>query len=238
MDDGRHEPDGGAQDGPPGVPVAETPAGDRSTARGPSAAQGAAPVPGLPPTDQLLLALSRLGQAIRLGAWRNAGPHGLTPLQADIVTFLGGDDRPRRQTDVVRALASTAPTVSDAVRALAAKDLLTRGRDADDARAVSLRLTDAGRTEYRRLVQVPVELAEATGVLGAEDRGAVLRSAVAMMGVLQERRAIPVSRMCPTCRFFRPDAHDGELRHHCAFVDAAFADAELRVDCPDHATPD
>ena len=54
---------------------------------------------------------------------------------------------------------------------------------------------------------------------------------------LQEARAIPVQRMCLTCRHFRPHVHDDPARpHHCAFVDAAFGDAALRLDCADHET--
>jgi len=41
--------------------------------------------------------------------------------------------------------------------------------------------------------------------------------------------------MCVTCRYFRPNAHDDPERpHHCAFVEAAFGDRNLRVDCLDH----
>jgi hypothetical protein len=56
-----------------------------------------------------------------------------------------------------------------------------------------------------------------------------------MIRTLQERGEIPVSRMCVTCRFFRPNVHaHPEPPHHCAFVDAPFGDRELRLDCADH----
>jgi hypothetical protein len=46
---------------------------------------------------------------------------------------------------------------------------------------------------------------------------------------------ISPSRMCVTCRYFRPRVHADPLRpHHCAFVDAAFGARDLRVDCGDH----
>jgi hypothetical protein len=49
---------------------------------------------------------------------------------------------------------------------------------------------------------------------------------------LQEAGDIPVQRMCVTCRYFRPNVHDDRDRpHHCAFVDAAFGDPQLRLDC-------
>jgi hypothetical protein len=58
---------------------------------------------------------------------------------------------------------------------------------------------------------------------------------VKMIRTLQERGEIPVSRMCVTCRFFRPRVHDDPTRpHHCAFVDAPFGDRSLRLECADH----
>ncbi|GII01057.1 MarR family transcriptional regulator [Planobispora takensis] len=193
-------------------------------------------VPGPPREEQLLAGLAKLGQAVRMSAWRNAGPYGLSPLQADILAFLAGDDRPRRQGEVVAALASTAPTVSDAMRALTGKGLVSKVRDAADARAFVLTLTGVGRQEAARLSAVPEPLRAAVAALDAGDLAAMLRGASAMMRVLQEHRAIPISRMCLTCRFYRPDAHpeDPARPHHCLFVDAPFGDGELRLDCPDH----
>ena len=198
------------------------------------------PVPGPPPGVQLLTGLARLGQAIRLGAWRNAGPHGLTPTQADILTFLHGAGEPRRLAAVASALAATAPTTSDAVAALVTKGLVRKVRDRHDARAIALTVTAAGRRELARLGDYSAALLDAVSALSESDRAAVLRAEVTMMRVLQEHGAIPVSRMCVTCRFFAPDAHPQTPRrpHHCLFVDAPFGDAELRIECPDHLLPD
>ena len=197
-------------------------------------------VPGVPPAQQLLVGLARLGQAIRIDGWRNNGPHNLSPLQADIITFLAEEAVPRRQGDIVGALASTPPTVSDAVKALRAKGLLEGVRDPKDARAIVVRLTAEGESEARRLGDVSQVMSEAFSVLSEADLAAMLRGTATVMKGLQERHAIPVSRMCLTCRFFQPNAHpeDASRPHHCGFVDAPFGDAELRVTCPDHQNRD
>jgi DNA-binding MarR family transcriptional regulator len=197
------------------------------------------PAPVLPPGEQLLLALNRLGQAARLSAWHNSGPTNLTPLQADIVVNLSADPQPRRQTDLVAALASTPPTVSDAVRTLVAKGLVSRVRDPADARAVGLTLTEDGRAEAVRLATVPEPWRAALEALTPGDVADLLRGVTTMIRVLQEHRAIPVSRTCVTCHFYRPatDPRSSGRPHHCRLVDADFADIELRVDCPEHTEP-
>ncbi|GAA4966289.1 MarR family winged helix-turn-helix transcriptional regulator [Actinoplanes utahensis] len=192
-------------------------------------------VPGPPPANQLLIGLARLGQAVRMQAWRNAGPHHLSPLQADIITLLDGRGHPIRQGEIVEELASTPPTVSDAVKVLRRKELLEGTRDPADARALLLGLTAAGRVEAARLNVQSAELTDAVAALSGDDFAAMLRGTTTMIRELQDRNAIPISRMCLTCRFFVPHAHPVRDRpHHCDFVDAPFGDAELRVSCPDH----
>src|SRR3546814_1949368 len=64
------------------------------------------------------------------------------------------------------------------------------------------------------------------------ERAAFLKGLTKMIGALQTRGTIPVQRMCVSCAHFRPNVHsDAATPHHCAFVDAAFGDASLRLDC-------
>ncbi len=78
-------------------------------------------------------------------------------------------------------------------------------------------------------------LRAALDALTHEDVAGMLRGTATMIRVLQEHRAIPVSRTCVTCRFYRPaQPPNAELPHHCLYVGADFADAQLRLDCPEH----
>ena len=192
-------------------------------------------LPGIAPRDQLLIGLSRLGQALRLGALDSAGSARLSPLQGEILRHLALNPPSRRQGDLVTALASTAPTVSDAVRTLEAKGLVERNRDLSDTRVVNLTLTATGNAEAARLAVTPAPLRAALDALTRDDVAAMLRGTATMIRVLQQHQAIPVSRTCVTCRFYRPaNPPSPELPHHCLFVGADFADAELRFECPEH----
>lgn len=72
-----------------------------------------------------------------------------------------------------------------------------------DGRAISFTLTHAGRAEAERQRQLPDEFAEAMASLAPEDVAAMLGGLSGMIGSLQDRKAIPVARMCLTCGFFR-----------------------------------
>lgn len=189
-----------------------------------------------PAAQRITAGLAKLGAALRSRAWRAADARGLTPTQGEVLGFLRSRaPLPVRLSAVAEALQTSAPTASDAVAALVRKGLVERGRDDDDARAVALRLTQAGHGESQRAAEWPDFMLRAVETLPQVEQEALLRALVRMIRELQLRCEIPVARLCVTCRYFRPYAHGtGDAPHHCALVDAAFGDRHLRLDCPDH----
>jgi DNA-binding MarR family transcriptional regulator len=182
--------------------------------------------------------LAKIGMVLRSEAWRRAEATGLSPTQAQILAYLV-QRGPARVGAVADAIAVTQPTASDAVAALVRKGHAERRPDPEDARAVQLRPTDAGRRLAEELTVWPDALLGAIDALDPSEEAAFVRGLVKMIRTLQERGAIPVQRMCVSCRHFRPNAHSDAARpHHCAFVDAAFGDAALRLDCGDHVVAD
>lgn len=192
-----------------------------------------------PVSRRVAAGLAKIGLAIKTRAWREAGRRGLTPTQGQVLTLL----RLRPQTgmrlaEIAQGLAVTAATASDAVAALARKGLVKKLRAADDGRSLAVRLTSAGSREADRVAGWPDFLLDAIEALSPGEQEVFLRGLIEMIRRLQERGQIPISRMCVTCRFFRPNVHaDAQRPHHCDFVDAPFGDRHLRLDCPDHAPP-
>ncbi len=189
-----------------------------------------------PLAARVVLGLVKVSLALKTKAWQQAGERGLTPTQGQMLALLRG--RPRgtsRLSDLAAGLGVTAATASDALRSLADKGLAQKGRSGEDARSLAVTLTAKGRAEAHRAAAWPDFLIPAVGTLTAEEQATFLCLIVKMIRALQERRQIPVSRMCITCRFFRPHVHaDEERPHHCDFVDAAFGDGNFRLECPEH----
>ncbi len=191
--------------------------------------------------QRVLVALSKVGIALRSHAWKDATPRGLNPTQAQVLVVLGRRPDPGlRLADLAAALGVSAPSLSDSVAALERKGLVSKERDPDDGRAISIRPTPEGIAEAASISEWPDLLLSTVDVLGDEERGVFLRALLKMIRELQERGLVSPSRMCATCRYFRPHVHaDPQRPHHCAFVDAPFGDANLRLECADHeaATP-
>lgn len=189
-------------------------------------------------SPNILTGLSRLGILLRSEGWRRTEVTGLTPTQAQILVYLAGRG-PARIGAVAEEIAVSQPTASDAVAALVRKAYVEKRPDPDDARAVRLHATAAGRDTAATLAVWPDALLKAVDALDPVEAAGFLKGLMKMIAALQERGAIPPQHMCVSCTHFRPNAHSDAARpHHCAFVDAAFGDASLRLDCPDHVEAD
>ena len=182
--------------------------------------------------------LSKIGMLLRASDWARAESSGLTPTQAQILVFLVSRG-PARVTAVADEIGVTQPTASDSVAALVRKAMVEKRRDPADARAMLLHPTPTGRRIAGEAAVWPDALLAAIDVLEPAEQAAFLKGLMKMIRTLQVRGAIPVQRLCVSCRHFRPNEHEGtDNPHHCAFVDAAFGDADLRLDCGDHEPAD
>lgn len=186
-------------------------------------------------SEQIIVALQRLAMFWRASQWQMAKELDLNPAQAAVLARVA--ERPQRVADLANVLAVSQASLSDTVSALDRKGLVNRRSDPEDGRARRIKATHNGIALAARMPAAPAALEDALAGLTETERGGLLRSLTLIIRSLQEARAIPVQRMCLTCRYFAPHAHDDPARpHHCGLVDAAFGDAALRLDCADHET--
>lgn len=192
------------------------------------------------PGHHLAAGLAKIGLVLRHHAWETGERAGLHPTQSQVLAVLGAHGpRGLSVSELAGELAISSPTVSDSVSALERKGLVKKVRSDEDARVVLVRLSASGRRRAAQAAAWPDFLLAAIDSLDPAERGIFVRGLVKMIGHLQQVGRIPTARMCPSCTYFRPWAHPGEdLPHHCAYVDSAIGDGQVRIDCPDHARVD
>lgn len=185
-------------------------------------------------TKRIAAGLGRLALALKAKAWRSAVDEGITPTQGEVLARLADTPAGTGLSDLARQLGVTAPTASDAVSTLVAKALVEK-RTGNDKRAVTLKLTKEGKRLAVRAADWTDFLVEAAETLDDKEREDFLVGLVKIIRALQQSGDITPQRMCITCEHFRPNAHRNAANpHHCAFVNAAFGAASLRLNCADH----
>ena len=188
--------------------------------------------------EHITAGLEKVALALKRQAWEGGRTRNLTPTQGQILILL--EERagqPMRLNDVARALGVTAATASDAVVALEQKQFVRKQRSTEDSRALTLTLTSTGRREARRSDGWSDVVRAGVHSLSLEEQTVFLRGLTKVIRSLQDQGAISTVRMCVGCSYFRPYAHvDSAKPHHCAFVDSAIGEGQLRLDCQDFIT--
>jgi DNA-binding MarR family transcriptional regulator len=185
---------------------------------------------------KIVAALERLSQVFRVRLREVAWEHDLSPTQTQFLIYLLHHDvELRRVSQLAREFDLTQATVSDAVASLETKGLIKREEWPEDQRVVTLRLTPDGEKLATTLSRWADPISEHLEHFSPEEREAVMRFLIGLIGSLQRSGLITVARMCVTCKFFRQDIHPGEPSpHHCGLLDVPLGRVDLRVDCPEH----
>jgi DNA-binding MarR family transcriptional regulator len=180
--------------------------------------------------------LSKLGIALKSDALRDDDPHGLPPIEAQILVLLRlRASAGTRLAEIAEGLGIDDAAASDATLRLAGRGLVRKPERAFAGDLV-FALTDEGRARARRAFTLAEELLESIDALPPREQEHLYRTVLRAIQSMQARGRIEPARTCVTCTNFRPYVHaDEERPHHCALVNAPLGDRHLRVDCPDHA---
>ncbi|KAB2684369.1 MarR family winged helix-turn-helix transcriptional regulator [Brucella tritici] len=188
-----------------------------------------------PLIERLKDGFDRIAFVLRSDLWSASSRVGLNPTQAQVLALLV--DRPAglRAKDISAHLSISAASVSDTLSALIKKNHIKKLADPGDARASIVKVTPGGLKAGRALARSSSHVERAIAKLAPTMQEDLLLTQISLIRQLQHDGAIPQQRMCPTCRYFRPQAHAGQGQpHHCAFVDAPIGNRTLRLDCGEH----
>lgn len=182
---------------------------------------------------KLLTGLAKISLAFRAEEQKQSFEVRLSPTQAKALLLV--EDGIQSPSEISKRIGVSRASLSDSLTALQDKGLLKKRRSPEDSRATILELTAKGRRRSDGLADWPTALQESLDDLNTEEKQMLLRVLSKIIANLQDQGSVSVPRMCTNCRFFRPNAHAGSKKpHHCDYINSAFSDGELRLDCPEH----
>jgi DNA-binding MarR family transcriptional regulator len=177
-----------------------------------------------------IASLAKLERLARL--LRQAGhTRGLNPVQWEALRYLSRCNALSHSPGAMaRYLSSTKGTVSQTVKALAAKGLVLKTVDAQDQRGVALFLTEAGKAllKHDDTLVLQADIAE----LSDKTRRRFDRALDALLEQERLRQGEPGFGSCNDCRYYR-QASTG-LAAHCMKVNATVSVAETTLICIEH----
>lgn len=182
---------------------------------------------------KIVVALERISEAFRVLLWNESKTHGLSPIQVQLLIFLQHHGSEYR---TVSYLASefnmTKATISDAVKTLEKKELITKKFSAVDSRSFTIELTANGEKIARQTAHFAQEIMAPLDRLDQDEQSKLLIHLFGIIRHLNQSGVITLERMCFSCVHYRNN-HKGS-EHFCKLLETPLKQQELRLDCPEH----
>lgn len=151
----------------------------------------------------------------------------LNPTQRAALAYLCKANRfSRAPSHVADYLSATRGTVSQTLKALARKSLITETRSSSDRRSISYDVTPHGEAASRNGTTIDAVLE----AMNADEAAALAKTLKGLVGTILQTRAGRSFGICSTCRHHRIRA-DGTF---CALLNEALAPREADQICHEH----
>ncbi|HMR93295.1 MAG TPA: MarR family winged helix-turn-helix transcriptional regulator, partial [Chitinophagaceae bacterium] len=155
--------------------------------------------------SRIVAALERIAQAFRVLLWQESKEFSLSPIQVQVLIFLLHHSEEKRKVSYLAAeFNMTKATISDTIKTLEQKKLITKEYEAHDTRSYIIHLTPKGRdiacktSFFTKQVLLPVEK------LQDDDKETLLLSLLTVIRHLNQSGVITIQRMCQTCAHYQP----------------------------------
>jgi DNA-binding MarR family transcriptional regulator len=181
--------------------------------------------------SRIVVALERISEAFRVLLWNESKDNSLSPIQIQLLIFIHFHDREKCKVSyLANEFNMTKATISDSIKVLLSKELVSKETDPIDTRSFSLSLTASGEEIAKKASLFASSIEQPIEKLSEEQKTIMLNGLLQLIYNLNKSGIITTQRMCFTCSNY--EHTNGE--HYCKLLRSQLAQSELRLDCPEH----
>ncbi|GAB3025290.1 MarR family winged helix-turn-helix transcriptional regulator [Niabella terrae] len=183
--------------------------------------------------SKIVVSLERIAQSFRVLLWQESKKFGLTPIQIQVLIFLlHHSDEKRKVSYLANEFNMTKATISETIRILEQKRLISKEYEAQDTRSYIIHLTDSGKEIAGQVSRFAQPISTSISGLHPDDKTNLLLSLLDIIRDLKESGVITIQRMCMTCSHYQP--LENGTQHFCKLLNQELTATDLRIDCPEH----
>jgi len=183
--------------------------------------------------SRIVVALERISEAFRVLLWNESKQNSLSPIQIQILIFISFHSVEKCKVGyLANEFNMTKATISDSVKVLLSKELVTKEIDPIDTRSYTLSLTDEGKKIAKKASFFASSIEQPIEKLTEEQKIIMLNGLLKLIYDLNKSGIITIQRMCFNCSYYKIE----KGLHYCNLLNTKLAESEIRVDCPEHKT--
>jgi len=181
--------------------------------------------------QKIINGLERISKAFRVLLWEESKLYKISPIQIQLLIFC---DTHKKEDLKVSFLATefdlTKATISDSIKVLLKKELLTKTINAKDTRSFTVQLTKKGKEIVEKTSGFTSILKESINSFSELEKGVFLEQLMQLIYQLNQKDVISTQRMCLTCFHYKKDGNN----HYCNLMQKTLKNIDLRIDCDEH----
>lgn len=180
--------------------------------------------------NKIIAGLERLSQVFRVLLWEKAKKYKLSPIQIQLLIFIQHhSDEKTTVSYLAQEFHLTKPTISDAIKVLARKQLLQKITQSKDTRSYTIRLTEEGQKIVQEAEGFVNPLKEIVSDAGEADKVVLWTNISNLITTLNKMGIISVQRTCSNCKYY---SVNNEV-HFCGLLKQRLFTKDIRMDCPE-----
>ena len=180
--------------------------------------------------SKIVVALERISEVFRALLWEHAKTIGLSPIQIQILIFTAYHQESLRNVSyLAKEFNVTKPTISDAVRVLEKKGLISKHTAAYDHRRYSIALTEAGEAMVRETEHFAEPIKAQLQSFSADQLSTFHTQLIELIARLNRRGILSEQRTCHSCRYFQKSGQAA----YCKLMQKPLLADDIRLDCPE-----
>ena len=182
-------------------------------------------------TKQIYDYLERLNNLLRADSRRGGAEYGLQPIQLEALHYLSicnrYSDTPMATTEY---LGQTKGTVSQTLKVLENKGLLTRHADSADKRLVHLKVSRDGKKLLKASIPTPL-FTRACEALTDKNQSKILKALEELLVTMQQTNNMKTFGVCYSCQYHQKV---GNNRFYCNLTKEALSAEDVQLICREH----
>lgn len=177
---------------------------------------------------KIVAGLERLSQVFRILLWEKAKAYNLSPIQIQLLIFIRYHSADKTTVSyLAQEFNFTKPTISDAIKTLAEKDLINKVADSQDTRSYTIRLTAAGKKIVSATENFADPITEILASAKETDKMVLWENIANLITLLHKQEIISVQRTCYTCSHYTRKKD----QPYCNLLLQKLLPADIRIDC-------
>ncbi len=181
-------------------------------------------------SGKIVAGLERISEAFKVLLWEKGKEFGLSPIQIQIIIFVAYH---KKELCNVSHLALefniTKPTISDAIKALEAKKLITKKVSPSDSRRYTIQLSEAGKSIVSKTEDFANPITSLLNGLDEANLESLFETISTVIYQLNQNGIISAQRTCYGCKFYRST----ENKDYCTLLETDLYKTDIRIDCPE-----